>query len=270
MRWLESLAEATSLDAYRRAIARYPELSIDEERMLAARVRRRDEAALTRLAGSQLERVLSYAEIYRHLGVPLADLVHEGNLALVDAARRFVPERHGRFSSYSAWWVRQGILHRVSLGPRSASSLDAETRAEYLATALGVAVERACGGADVEQTAWPAEDVRLLDEPWKRSPVLDRLDDEDLDLDEIGSTLVDEGGDAVRGALASELESSLLDFEPKERRTLELRLGLLDGEPRTADQTGARLKISPSRVERLSARAVHKLRRQRAVRSPLN
>ena len=111
VRWLESLAaEARSLDAYLREIARFPELTGAQERQLAERVRRRDSEAVAQLAASQLGLVLRYAQKYRHLGVSLGDLVHDGNLALVDAARRFHPERDGRFASYALWWVRQGIL----------------------------------------------------------------------------------------------------------------------------------------------------------------
>jgi RNA polymerase primary sigma factor len=100
--------------------------------------------------------------------------------------------------------------------------------------------------------------------------VPDRIDDETLDLDDIGSLLIDDGEDTVRAALASDLNLSLLELDPQERRALELRLGLIDGEPRTVDQTGDRLRMSPARVERLSARAIQKLRRRRSVRSPLN
>ena len=75
MRWLESLAaEATSLDAYLREIARFPELPVADEQRLAARVQRRDDEAVTQLVASQLALVLRYAQQYRHLGVPLADL----------------------------------------------------------------------------------------------------------------------------------------------------------------------------------------------------
>lgn len=268
MRWLESLAaDATSLASYLRAIARFPDLTGAEERQLAQRVQRRDDDALARLAGSQLRLVVGYALIYRHLGVPLADLVHDGNLGLVDAARRFDPAAHGRFASYALWWVRQGVLHRLSQ-QRPGLGLPDDDRAACLAPALRAAIDRACAGSPAESGR--ADDRHGLDEPWRLTPEIDRLDDEEIDLDDIGTLLVESGADEVRLALASELGLSLLELEPKERRTLELRLGLLDGEPRTVDQTGDRLRISSDRVERLSVRAIQKLRRQRSVRSSLN
>lgn len=269
MRWLESLAaDATSLDGYLREIARFPPLTSSEERQLAARIQAREDEALARLTGSQLSLVLHYARKYQQLGVPLADLVHDGNLALVDAARRFDPERHGRFATYALWWVRQGILHRLSQVVPMPATLDAEARAGYLAAALRAIVEHACSPAGPDA----ADDgsAREFVEPWRVTPELDRIEEDELDLDDIGALLVDDREDAVRVALASDLGLALLELEPKERRALELRLGLIDGEPRTADQTGARLRISAARVERLSARAVQKLRRQRSVRSSLN
>lgn len=270
MRWLESLAaDATSLDAYLREIARFPPLTGSEERHLSSRIQARDEEALARLAGSQLGLVVHYAQKYQQLGVPLADLVHDGNLALVDAARRFNPERDGRFAAYALWWVRQGIFHRLSLVVPGPATLDADARASYLAAALRAVVEHACAPASSPDAAGAVGRAEF-DERWRRTPELDRLEDDELDLDDIGALLVDEREDAVRLALASELGLALLELEPKERRALELRLGLIDGEPRTVDQTGARLRVSAARVERLSARAVQKLRRQRSVRSSLN
>lgn len=271
MRWLESLAaEAISLDAYLREIARFPELTTAEERHLSERVQRRDDDALGRLVASQLGLVLRYVQQYQYLGVPLADLVHDGNLALVDAARRFDPDRHGRFGTYALWWVRQGVLHRLAQAPTASAPPDVEARSASLAAALRVGIEQACGLRPPDEGTLLADAGRGLEAPWRLTPEIERLDEDELDLDDVGALLVDEGEDAVRVALASDLGLSLLELEPKERRALELRLGLADGEPRSVDQIGARLRISPARVERLSARAVQKLRRQRSVRSALN
>ena len=274
VRWLESLAaEARSLDAYLREIARFPELTGAQERQLAERARRRDNEAVAQLAASQLGLVLRYAQKYRHLGVSLGDLVHDGNLALVDAARRFHPERDGRFASYALWWVRQGILHRLSQLTFAAPGLDADARAAYLSPALRAIIEHACSAGPAGESRTDVthpEERRHLHETWRRETDDDPLDEDSLDLDDIGSLLIDEGEEPVRLALASELNESLLELETQERRALELRLGLIDGEPRSVAQTGDRLRMSPARVERLSARAIQKLRRRRSVRSSLN
>ena len=81
---------------------------------MAAASRHGDEAALRRLVEGNLRFVVSYAKRYRGLGVPFLDLIHEGNLGLMEAARRFDPERNVKFISYAVWWVRQAITHALS------------------------------------------------------------------------------------------------------------------------------------------------------------
>lgn len=100
MRRLESLAsDSATLRAYLQEIAQFPPVSGDEERALAERIKGdRDDAALSRLVGAHLHGVVRYARRYRSLGVPLLDLIHDGNLALIDAARRFEPSRQDRKS----------------------------------------------------------------------------------------------------------------------------------------------------------------------------
>ena len=86
--------EASTLSAYLRAIGKLPRLTVDEERELGARIQReRDEAAISRLVESNLRFVVSYAKKYRGLGVAFLDLIHEGNLGLIEAAKRFDPSR---------------------------------------------------------------------------------------------------------------------------------------------------------------------------------
>jgi len=272
VRRIESLAaDSATLHAYLQEIARFPPLDSAQERRLAERVRDRDEDALARLVEPHLGLVVRYARRYRHMGVPLLELVHDGNLALIDAARRFEPARHGRFAAYALWWVRQGVLHRLTLAPeRHTRRVDADSRTSHLVEALGVAIEEACTRRAGEDELSPS-DIRLLGEQWRRVPESELLvDDESLDLDELVPAAIDEQEDAVRLALVSDLETSLLELDPKERRVLELRLGLHDGEPRSIDQVGDRMRVSPARAERLSTRAIVKLRRQRAVRSSLN
>src|SRR5256714_7237602 len=107
--------DTRALSAYLREIAKLPRLSVDEERSLGRRIRDdRDEAAVTRLVEANLRFVVSYAKRYRGLGVSFLDLIHDGNLGLMEAARRFDPERNVKFITYAVWWVRQAITHALS------------------------------------------------------------------------------------------------------------------------------------------------------------
>src|SRR5919197_3104665 len=104
--------DASALAAYLREISKLSRLSAYEERALGARIRRDgDEAAVTRLVEANLRFVVSYAKRYRGLGVSFLDLIHEGNLGLIEAARRFDPDRNVKFITYAVWWIRESMMH---------------------------------------------------------------------------------------------------------------------------------------------------------------
>src|SRR5438132_1761521 len=114
--------DASTLAAYLREIGKLPRLTVDEERELGARIQReRDEAAISRLVESNLRFVVSYAKRYRGLGVAFLDLIHEGNLGLIEAAKRFDPSRKVKFITYAVWWIREAMMHVLSEQTRAFS-----------------------------------------------------------------------------------------------------------------------------------------------------
>src|SRR5712664_1321929 len=107
--------DAGTLAAYLREIAKLPRLTADEERSLGALIQNdQDEAAISRLVESNLRFVVSYAKRYRGLGVSFLDLIHEGNLGLIEAAKRFDPTRNVKFITYAVWWIREAMMHVLS------------------------------------------------------------------------------------------------------------------------------------------------------------
>jgi len=102
-------SSVTSLAAYRQAIARFPQIGPDEERDLARRYRAGDKRAGERLIQACLPFVLMIAREYRCWGVPMEDVVQQGNLGLLKAASRFDPDRECRLVTYAAYWVRAEI-----------------------------------------------------------------------------------------------------------------------------------------------------------------
>ena len=102
-----------SLNAYIREIAQFQPLSGDDEKVLGRRIKQGDQQALQRLVEANLRFVVSYAKRYRGLGLSFLDLIHEGSLGLIEAAKRFDPERNVKFISYAVWWVRQAIFHAL-------------------------------------------------------------------------------------------------------------------------------------------------------------
>ena len=120
VRKLESLAsDSPTLHAYLREIASFPSLTRDAEQELALRIKQTgDEEAVGRLVQANLRFVVSYARRFRPLGVPLLELIHEGNLGLIEAAKRFVPSESGMFETQALWWVRQAVMHVLSELPK--------------------------------------------------------------------------------------------------------------------------------------------------------
>ena len=107
-------ASLDSLNVYIRDIAKFKPLSADEEKELGRRIREGDQEAVDRLVEANLRFVVHYAKRYRGLGLSYMDLIHEGSLGLIEAAKRFDPDRNVKFISYAVWWVRQAIFHALS------------------------------------------------------------------------------------------------------------------------------------------------------------
>ncbi len=284
VRRLETLAaDAATLQAYLREIGKFPRLSVDEERDLGRRVRQQgDVEALGRLVESNLRFVVSYAKRYRHLGVPFLDLIHEGNLGLIEAARRFDPERNVKFITYAVWWIRQAIMHLLS---DSARAYSLPTKVSGAAARFGRQV--AALQAQLEHAPSTQEIADELDISEANAETLMRLQGDDVSLnDRVGASSGDEGieladtlvdgaipgvdDELTREALAQDLEAALGALHPKEQQVMRLRYGLQGGEPCTLQQIGDRLHLSRERIRQIESRAMQKLRRHKSLRSFLN
>jgi RNA polymerase primary sigma factor len=250
-------------------------LSPDDERALGRRIRETgDEEALRRLVEANLRFVVSYAKRYRGMGVSFLDLVHEGNLGLIEAARRFDPDRNVKFITYAVWWIRQALLHALSdqarvfsLPPKlsgvaarfSRDVADLTEQLERTPTTREIAADLDISEADVDalQRIRGAE-VSLSD----------RLG-ADADGPELGDTLEQENVPPVeerliRRRLAEKVRAALGELEPKEREVMRLRFGLdRGGEQRTLQEVGDRLGLTRERIRQIEGRAKERLRRSK-------
>ncbi|MBM3808094.1 MAG: sigma-70 family RNA polymerase sigma factor [Acidimicrobiia bacterium] len=176
IRKFESLAsESATLHAYLREIATFPSLTKDVEQLLGHQIHQHgDQVAVGRLVQANLRMVVGYAKRFRHLGVPLLDLIHEGNLGLIEAARRFDPS-HSDFQTSAMWWIRQAMMHLLSESGRSAET----TTSGLLAAAVqGKQVDAIRAALEYAQSAAAGKEV-------KEPPV--------SDADDLASHLQDEG-----------------------------------------------------------------------------
>ena len=284
MRRIETLAaDSATLQAYLQEIAKFPRLAAEQEHELACRIQQHnDKAALNALVEGNLRFVVSYAKRYRNLGVPFLDLIHEGNLGLIDAARRFHPARHHTFITYGVWWVRQSIMHLLT------ESSHIYTRPDK-ASAAGARFARhiAALQAQLEDQPSTQEIVEQLEISEEEAQMLMRLCADEISLNdciwvhaagngvELADTLhyhamreIDD--EVTREALVQELEASFEALDARERRVMRLRYGLQDDEPWTLQQIGEKMGLQRERVRQIEAHAMRKLRRRKILRSYLN
>jgi RNA polymerase sigma-32 factor len=252
----------SSLDSYRRSISRFPQLPAEEERELARRYRAGDRRAGDRLIQACLPFVMLIAREYRCWGVPVEDLVQQGNLGLLKAAVRFDPGRECRLVTYAAYWVRAEIREYVVRGYRMvrlgttkgerralrAYRKTRETDPERLAEMSGLsmaAIEKLMpliAGRDVSVDAPTASGAT----------VLDRLASNDATPET--RAIEDEKSAHTRDEIASFLREL-----PLRERTI-LRERWLSEQPVTLQRLGERFGISKERVRQLEERMMAKLR----------
>jgi RNA polymerase primary sigma factor len=274
-----------ALRAYLRALARIPRLTAQEEHEVAVKAAAGDEDAQRKLVEANLRFVVSYAKRYRGIGVPLLDLIHEGNLGLMEAARRFDPGRNVKFITYAVWWVRQAIMHALSEQvrafaiPQKLSGVaarfgrevaDLTEQLERAPTTSEIASDLSISESDVEALRLiGSSDVSLNEH-------VGRGDSEGSELGDLieQDAIEDVEHELIHRAAASRVRQALHDLDDKEREVVTLRFGLdRDGEPRTLQEIGDALGVSRERVRQIESRAKDKLRRSKRageLRSYLN
>jgi RNA polymerase primary sigma factor len=240
--------DAGTLTVYLRDIAKLPRLTIDEERSLGACIREgcgeAAEKALTRLVEANLRFVVSYAKRYRGLGVSFLDLIHEGNLGLIEAARRFDPSRNVKFITYAVWWIREAMMHVLADQTR-AICFPPKLFATLHRNIADVSLSDPVSGRG-KRSGGELADVLALD-------LVPPIEDEMIHQSDL-----------------DELTAALRDLDGKEREVVRLRFGLEDDEPRTLQEIGDRLHLSRERVRQIESRAKEKLRRSERLRPHLN
>jgi RNA polymerase primary sigma factor len=270
---VEAEVEATpaarnALAVYQKEISRIPLLTREEELALAKRVATGDADAERRMVEANLRLVIKIARRYMNRGLPLADLIEEGNLGLLRAVRKFRWERGTRFSTYAVWWIRQFVVRAIAnqarlirlpvhiealyskylrTKERLTRELERRPTVEEIAQALKVPVEHLDGLEDVAATPLSLE-----------MPVGEGsgvLADIVADRDRPAS-------DAVASALRqqADVRAILEALPPTERTVLTLRFGLGDEAPMTLEAIGQRLGVTRERIRQIEGAALRKLR----------
>lgn len=264
-----------TLQTYLREIRRAPLFTPEEEFAVATQARAGDFAARQQMIERNLRLVVSIAKNYLGRGLPLTDLIEEGNLGLMHAIGKFEPERGFRFSTYASWWIRQAIeraiMHQARLVRlpvhvvRELNQVLKARRALEAAAAGGQNVSaEAVAGAVGRPVQEVAELLRFAEHPTSLDAPLERDNSETM----IDMVADDQATDPLGHRLSHELEAllehGLASLSEREREVLAGRYGLRDREPETLEVLAERLGLTRERIRQIQQEALLKLKRRMA------
>ena len=257
------------LSLYYREIGKTKPLSPEEEADLARRIRNGEREAFDQLIRSNLRFVVSVCRNYQNQGLPLSDLINEGNLGLIRAAKRFDETRQYKFISYAVWWVRQSILQALSdqsrliklptsrIGKISRihkSALKLEQKLSRPATPQEISQALQMEVQSVESSVEMSHAPISLDAPFGR--------DEESGLLELLSTDYENGPDRSieQMQLSEDVSRALLNLRPKEAAVLKMYFGIHPEVPHSLEEIGCRLSITRERVRQIKEKALSKMK----------
>lgn len=255
------------IDAYMRSISKFPLLSKEEERDLARRRRRGDSRAERKMIECNLRLVVKVASEFADLGVPLQDLINEGNIGLMKAVRKFDPAK-GKLSTYAVWWIKQCIRRAVGKGNRTvrlpvhmhdkiskvrkvraslAEELSREPSIEELAEETGIAQEKLSmmmgWGVGISSLDAP------MGEPGHEVSLLDLLGDE---------AAVAPSSACQDSDMAEHVSALMRELRPREREIICRRFGI-GRDSETLEEIGEDLRVTRERVRQIQSDALRKM-----------
>ncbi|MBI5731406.1 MAG: sigma-70 family RNA polymerase sigma factor [Ignavibacteriales bacterium] len=261
--------ESQSLDKYLQEIGKVDLLTPDEEIELAIRIRKNDSLALEKLVKANLRFVVSVSKQYQNQGLSLGDLINEGNLGLIKAAKRFDETRGFKFISYAVWWIRQSILQALAEQSRivrlplnrvgalnkigkAYSNLEQEYEREPNAQEL--AQELDMDISEVSDTLKIAGRAVSMDAPFttgEENRLLDILENDEQPSPDY--TLMSE-------SLRSEIERALSTLSEREAEVIKLYFGLNKEHSLTLEEIGEKFNLTRERVRQIKEKAIRRLR----------
>jgi len=265
--------DSRNLKLYLDEIAKFPPLTEEEEKRVGERAREGDLAALRRLIESNLKFVVSYVKKYRGMGLGLLDLINEGNVGLIEAAKRFDPTRNVRFISYAVWWIRQAILHALSQYSRiynipqklsdqisAMKKKTAELKGELGREPTRAEVARTMGLSEED-----VDDLAVLEE--KNVSLSDRLSDDGLEVEDRISDDLSPPVEyqIIKSSVQQQIRATIGELDEKEAVVLKLRFGLDDDRPRTLQEIGNEMGLTRERIRQIEQKAMRKLSRSRRL-----
>ncbi len=257
-----------SLSIYLKEINDLMPLSRQEEKALANQIEKGDQSSLNELVKRNLKYVVSVANKYRGCGLSIIDLINEGNIGLIQAAKRFDPLRGTKFITYAVWWIRQAIMHAlaeqggtVRLPMKQAGILykiggkykELLQRFVREPTAYDLSQELNISVKEIESILRVYHKHLSLDAPIKNNEETNYVD-----LLEAVDTSLDE--DLLKSSLIKEVDELLKELSPREEKVMRLRFGFGGESPKTLEKIGKEIGLSRERVRQIEKKAKESLK----------
>jgi RNA polymerase primary sigma factor len=264
--------ETKSLNAYLQEVSKIDLITADEEVELAQRIREGDEAALNKMVNSNLRFVVSVAKQYQNQGLSLSDLINEGNVGLVKAAKRFDETRGFKFISYAVWWIRQSILQAIAEQSRTVrlplnkigtinkirkAQVYLQQRLERTPTAKELAQELEMTIDQVKSSLKNANRSLSMDAPFQEGENENNL----YDVIKSGES-PNPDKQLIRESLQTEIDRALNTLTEREADVVRLNFGLANQPAMTLQEIGDTFDLSRERVRQIREKAIRRLRAQ--------
>lgn len=269
----EDYLELKDLKLYLKQIAEFPTLTPPEEKELGRRIRQGDKEALKKLIEANLKFVVSYVKKYKGMGISYMDLIHEGNVGLIEAAKRFDPERNVKFISYAVWWIRQAIIHALSHYSRiyhipqklSDQISEMKRKTSILKSELGRNPRREEIAEEMGIKPEDIEDLELLD--GRNISLSDKGHDDERRFEEKVEDKVTPSVEysIIKNSIISQIHEILEELDEKEAMILRMRFGLNNDDPQTLQEIGDKLRLTRERIRQIEQKAMRKLARSQKM-----
>lgn len=263
--------ESQSLDRYLQEIGKVDLITADQEIELAIKIRNGDQAALETLTKANLRFVVSVAKQFQNKGLPLSDLINEGNIGLIKAAKKFDETRGFKFISYAVWWIKQSIMQAIADQSRMVrlplNRVGALTKISKIASVLEQEFERAPSTEEIaKELEMDVNDVAYalkvsgrhvsVDAPFSQSD-----NDKSSLLDVISNNeQPDPDYDLMTNSLKNDIESSLGTLTDREAEVIRLYFGINSEYSATLEEIGEMLNLTRERVRQIKEKALGRLR----------
>jgi RNA polymerase primary sigma factor len=261
--------ETASLDMYLQDIGRVELITADEEVVLAQKIKMGDEKALDKLVKANLRFVVSVSKQYQNQGLSLPDLINEGNMGLIKAARRFDETRGFKFISYAVWWIRQCILQALAEQSRvvrlplnkigainkinkTYALLEQQLEREPIAEEISEIIEMSA--ADIRETLRSQGRHVSMDAP------IGNLEDGGSMYDLMANGGSSPDNDLLVESLRKEIDRSLAGLTPRETEVIRLYYGLNGSHSHSLEEIGEKFDLTRERVRQIKEKAVRRLK----------